>query len=337
MEMPVIDAEESELRELGRQTDIAEGRIESSEGTPTTPEAVPPTEEPREPQKTPDQTPPSSSEPEPQVAQRQRDERGRFKQDQAPEQPPSENGKEPEQPKSQYAQAREREAKENERFDRSWSKFVADRDAFRKEQQAWQDQRRMEQLGVEAKMQPLQKDGIDIQGYHKAYLDFRANAENDHQSALNAMRSLETVLELENMGKAQQQYRQNAALELQWRNDMESAIQSEPSLLEPDSPLAKEVDRIVADHPYLFYIPQGFHKAVEIGTLLLAAGSDSELREENEALRAELEQYRRGSQPAKGGYGKPPSGPKRQEDMTLEEEESYLKGLGAREDAAMGR
>jgi hypothetical protein len=69
----------------------------------------------------------------------------------------------------------------------------------------------------------------------------------------------------------------------------------------------------------------------------MAAGSDSELREENEKLRAQLEQFQRSSQPARGGPGKPPQGPRRQEDMSAEEEESFLRDLASREDAAMRR
>jgi len=191
----------------------------------------------------------------------------------------------------------------------------------------------MEQLQAQAQMPPLQKEGIDIPGYHRAYLEFRERGDWE-----NAAKALETVLELEQAGREQVEYRQEAQYELAWRKDMEATLKAVPDLNNPASQLAVETDRIINEHPYLFYIPQGFNKAVEIATLLLAAGSDSELREENERLRAHIEQLQSSSQPARGGPGRPPRGqPTRTEDMTMEEEEAFLRDLTRREDSLMGR
>lgn len=79
---------------------------------------------------------------------------------------------------------------------------------------------------------------------------------------------------------------------------------------------------------------EGWDVAEETAHILLAAGSDSELRDENEKLRAENEQLRRGSQPAKGGPGKPPQGQKSEDDMTVEELEAHYEALSRRADAA---
>ena len=346
METLQVDAEEQELRDLGRQQDLTEGRPVSPEGA-TKPEIpAPPAEAPEPPPPSPETTPqtpdsepeptPPAEEPQPQAAElRERDERGRFKAAEAAEAAQQENGQaqHPEPQRSPYAEARDREARERERKDRSWSALQSEKDAFREQQAQWQDQRRMEQLQAQSQMPPLQKDGIDLQGYHNAYLDFRQRGDYE-----NAMKSLETVLELEGTGRQYVAQQQEAAQELSWRNDMESAIQHVPELMDPDSPLTQETDRIISEHPYLFYIPQGFHKAVEIAMLLLGAGSDSELREENEQLRAQIEEYQSSSQPARGGPGKPPKGPpSRQEDMSKDEEEAYLRDLTRREDAMMGR
>jgi len=326
-----IDAEEQALRDLGRQQDLTEGRPADSEGASPPETLAPPAEEPRPPQR-PETPPDSEPEPEPppqppeQVEARERDERGRFKgQEPEPQPPPP--------PKSPYAQARERESREQERKDRSWQRLQSEKEAFRAQQAEWQDQRRLEQLQQESQVPPLQKDGIDLNGYHSAYLQFRQSGDYE-----NAMKSLETVLELEQVANQQVAQRQEAQYELAWRNDMEVTIKALPGLMDPNSPLTAETDRIINEHPYLFYIPQGFQKAVEIATLLLAAGSDSELREENERLRAQLEGYQVSSQPARGGPGRPPQGvPSRQEDMSLDEEEAYLRDLTRREDSLMGR
>lgn len=337
MEIPPVDAEEAALRELGHQTDLAEGRPVESEGAKTPEQPAPPAEAPQPPPQRPEVTPPDSEpeptppEPEPppqKPAAQERDERGRFKEAPPPQAPP------PKQPqKSPYAVAREKEQKEQIRKERSWKEIVAEKDRLRAEQAKWQEERRMEQLQRESQVPPLQKEGIDLQGYQKAYVDFRQRGDFE-----NALRSLETVLELEQMGNQQIQQRQEAQYELAWRKDMEVTLKNVVDLNDPNSQLAIETDRIINEHPYLFYIPQGFQKAVEIATLLLAAGSDSELREENERLRAQLEEYQHSSQPARGGPGKPPRGqPTRQEDMTLDEEEAHLRDLTRREDSFAGR
>ena len=152
----------------------------------------------------------------------------------------------------------------------------------------------------------------------------RSEAEGDHE---NALKSLESLIGMQQMVGQVAAQRQEAAQEYQWRQQMEQAIGANPDVGNPDSPLYKEVDRLVNEHPYFFYLPQGFHKAVEVAGLILAAGTDSELREENERLRAEHERRDRKAQPAKGGPSKPSTSPERQEDMSLDEEESYLRNL----------
>jgi len=327
------DAEGEALRELGRQTDIADSRP-VSEGAQEPDISAPPAEAPEPPQRRPEITPDSEPEPTPQdepplePAARDRDERGRF----TGAQPPQENGQQQEQPRSRYAQARERESKEQVRKDRSWTALAQERDALRSEQAQWEEARRVEQLQQYAQTPPLQKAGIDLAGYHQAYLQFRENGDWE-----NATKSLETVLELEQMGRQGIESRQEAQYELAWRRDMENVLSAVPDLQNAASPLTQETDRIINEHPYLFYIPQGFQKAVEIATLLLAAGSDSELREENDRLRAQIEGYHASSQPARGGPGQPPRGRPPQEEMTLDEEEAYLRDLTNREDAVMGR
>lgn len=345
MEPYVVDAEEDAMRELGRQTDLEEGRVDASEGAKPPETPAPPAEEPGKPQPTPE-IKPDSSEPEPEKppkveAERKRDEEGRFAKETPPQQ---ENGEvapppPPEKPKSSYAEAKEREAKEAARRERSWTALQQEKEQLRAEQAKWEEQRRMDELQTQVRERPLQKDGIDIQGYQKAYQDFRQQAlrSDSPEDWRNSLHSLETVLELEQMGRQESERRQQAQYELNWRRDMDAAIAKNPDLQNPDTPFYQEVDRIVKQEPYLFYVPGGFNKAMELATVLLAAGSDSELREENEKLRAQLEQFQHSSQPARGGPGKPPRGPQRQEEMTLEEEDAYLRELTSREDAAMRR
>jgi len=340
------DRQEAEaLREASHQRDIEEGRpldhqqkqpagAEQEEVAQPQGEAEIPGEQP---QSRPQPQQPVSPEPEPEPQQqppqaRQRDGRGRYTSAaQTPsggapgtqEQPPS--------GQSEYDRAREREQKAEERKTRSWQALEEQKNAFRQQQAQWEHNLRMQQL--EAQNQPVnfQQDGIDAAGYFKASADFKKDGDYE-----NAMRAFEVGIQLQNANAQETANRQEAVYELAWRKDMESAFAQIPDLQNPETPIWQEVDRIVNQHPYLFYIPQGFHKAVEIAILLLTAGADSGLREENEQLRAEIESRNGGSQPLGSGRPSKPQGTPRQEDMSPEEEESYIRGLTSDADARLG-
>jgi hypothetical protein len=345
VEVPVVDAEEQELRELGRQTDIAEGRPVESEGakppeTPAPPAKAP--ETPQVPEKKPDSSEPEPELPLPDVAARERDDKGRFKGKE--EAPVQENGEMPppapvEKPPSKFAQAKEREAKEVERRERSWTALQQEKERLRAEQAEWEDRRRREELEAEVRTQPLVKDGIDLQGYQKAYQDFRQRAMNSDlpEDWRNSLHSLETVLELEARGRQEQERVQQSQYELAWRKDMEAALSQNPELKDPNTPFRQEVERLIQSEPYMYYIPGGFNKIVELATILLSSGADSELRDELERKNARIEELERGSQPARGGPGKPPQGPKSFDDMTDEEQEAHLRAETERQDLAMRR
>jgi hypothetical protein len=345
MEPEVVDAEEQALRDLAVETDRAEGRPVQSEGAKQPEPPAPPARVPETPQ-VPEKQTPDSSEPEPEpplpdIAAKERDEKGRFKAEAPPEaQPPVDNGQKASvetegRPLSKFAQAKEREAKEEARRERSWTALQQEKERLRAEQAQWEEQRRREELEAQVKTRPLVKDGIDLQGYQKAYQDFRAQAmrSDSPEDWRNSLHSLETVLELEQTARAEQERVQYAQYELSWRKDMEAAISQNADLQNPDSPFYQEVDRIVKAEPYLFYIPGGFNKAVELATILLAAGSESELRDELERKNARIEELERSSQPARGGPGKPPKGQKSEDDMTIEELEAHYAELSRRADA----
>ena len=191
----------------------------------------------------------------------------------------------------------------------------------------------MEYLRAQSQMPAIQKDGLGVNEYHRAYLDFRQAGEHE-----NALRSLETVLELQQRAQQEVQRRQEGAYELAWRQEMEAVAQKDPSVFDGGTPLHEEVDRIVNEHPYLFYVPQGFSKAVEIATLILGAGSDSELREELAAAYAEIERLNGSKQPLRGGPGRPPEGgPKQIEDMTDDELERHMAEITAEGDRSAWR
>jgi hypothetical protein len=333
MELEQPDPEVDALRELGRQQDNMEGRpiAEAQDDGANQPEPAPPAgpspEAPQEGEEVETET--VSSEPEPsqpdlRPAARERDERGRYT-------APQLQGQQGEQP-TEYQQAVDRQKKDAERFDRSWYKLQQEKEQLRQQEAIRENQWRMQQLQQQAQPVNYQKDGIDAAGYFKASEDF-ANG-GDYE---NALRAYKVGLELYSATSNEMARRQEYARELGWRQDMERAIAYNPEIGDPNTRISQEVDRIVNQHPYLFYIPQGFLKAAEIATLLLRESTDSELREENERLLAEIEALRGESQPQGGGRtARPPSSPTF-DDMSMEEQGSYLRQISEQEDLAMRR
>ena len=349
MELEVVDAEEQALRDLAVQTDRAEGRPAQSEGAKQPEPPAPPAEAPETP-KVPEKQTPDSSEPEPEpsppdVAAKERDEKGRFKAGEPPEaQPPPVDGQKAPveaegKPKSQYALAREREEKEAQRKARSWSEIVAEKERIRAEREQWQEERRRAELEAQAQTRPLVKDGIDFEGYQRAYRDFRAKAiqTDDPEAWKNALFSHETLVELDFQAKQEQERVQASSFELNWLKKRDAAFDRDPELENPEAPLRQALERVMQRAPVLYYMPngEGFDVAMESAQMLLAIGAESELRDQLERALAENEQLRKGSQPARGGPGKPPRGPKSEDDMSIEELEAHYAELSRLAD--MGR
>jgi hypothetical protein len=61
--------------------------------------------------------------------------------------------------------------------------------------------------------------------------------------------------------------------------------------------------------------------------MLTKMASLSELQDENEQLRANLEKFQRKSQPARGGFASPRLGEKEFDEMTLDEQEAELRRM----------
>jgi hypothetical protein len=349
VELEVVDAEEQALRDLAVQTDRLEGRPVESEGAKEPEPPAPPARAPETPQ-VPEKETPDSSEPEPEPSSyakatedTKRDEKGRFKADKPPEvQPPVDDGQKapteaPERPLSKFAQAKEREAKEEARRERSWTALQQEKERLRAEQAKWEEQRRMEELQSQVQERPLVKDGIDFQGYQKAYQDFRAHAikTDDPEAWKNALFSHETLVELDFQARQEQDRVQASRMELDWLKKRDAAFERDPDLQNPEYPLRQALERVMQRAPVLYYMPkaEGWDIAMETAELLLAAGSESELRDQLEQALAENEKLRRGSQPARGGPGKPPKGPKSEDDMSIEELEAHYAELSRQADA----
>jgi hypothetical protein len=66
--------------------------------------------------------------------------------------------------------------------------------------------------------------------------------------------------------------------------------------------------------------------------MLTQMASLSELQDENEKLRADLEKFQRRSQPSRGGHAAPRYGEKDFDEMNLDEQEAHLKAMTAEAD-----
>ena len=314
-----MDAEEQAMRDLGHQTDLAENRPAAEEPSAKTPEPRAPGEEqaaePQQPQppeiERPEQTPESSETEtkEPQLKeQRPRDPvTGKFQK-----------------PETQYSRAQ----KEQERKDRSWQALQAEKEQFRMMTTQWEEQQRMAQLEATRRTyQPLKKEGLTAQEYMEGARRFEE--EGDFENAYKANQVAQQLFHAE-QGRAQQM--QGVEAEYQWRVGMQQAIQMRPDIGDPSSEIASHLERIIAQNPWIYYIPNGFLRAAEVADMLTKMASLSELQDENEKLRADLERFQRGSQPARGGFASPRLGEKDFDDMDLAEMEAHLKGVTAEAD-----
>jgi hypothetical protein len=307
-----VDAEETAMRELGHETDIAEGRPAEGPSAETPDSRAPGREEEiAEPQ------PPTTGEPE----QTQVSSETEPKQ---PEQRDQATGKF-QKPETEYARAQ----KEQERKERSWQALQAEKENFRRMTTHFQEQQRIRQLeAARATFAPLQKEGLNAAQYYQGYLRFKQ--EGDFQ---NAAAALEVALELQNAEQGRMGQVQAVNAEYAWRTGMNEAIQANPAVGDPESPVAAHIERIIAENPWIYYVPQGFQRAAEVADMLVRMDSISELTDENENLRAQLEKYQRKSQLGKGGSAAPSLGEKDFDDMSLDEQEAHLRRVTQEADA----
>jgi hypothetical protein len=313
-----VDAEEAAMRDLGHQTDLNEGRQpdQSSAETPETraPGEAPEQQEPQPPETERIEQQPESSEtetiqkPEQQKEQPTRDPvTGKFAR-----------------PDTEYSRAQ----KEQQRKDRSWQALQAEKEQFRMKQTQWEEGQRMAQLeGIRRQYQPLKRDGLTAQEYYQGAMTFER--EGDYENAYKAHRVAQELFQAE-QGRVQQM--QGVEAEYQWRMGMQEAMKGNPEIGNPDSPIANHLERIIAQNPWIYYIPQGFQRAAEVADMLTKMASLSELQDENEKLRANLERFQRKSQPARGGFASPRMGDKDFDEMSLDEQEAELRRMTAEAD-----
>jgi hypothetical protein len=306
------DVEESAMRELGIQTDQAQGReVEASqqETPPARPEPV--EEAPEAEVPTAEETPDTEE-----IAAKQeqeqtpRDKNGQFQKRERTD--------------TDYSRA----VKEKARQDRSWSALQAEKEQFRQQQAQWEEQQRLAQLQAQTQQyQPLKKDGLTAQQYYDGAKVFERDGDYE-----NAVKAYKVASE---MGRAeQQQYQQfeQANKEYQWRQQMQEVGKAAPQIWDTNDPMHQTLARIIEQNPGIYNLPNGFKLAAEAAYYVTRESHMKELEDEIVSLKAELEKGRRKGQPARGGYASPRTGEKDFDDLSLDEMESHLKSLTAEAD-----
>lgn len=253
-----------------------------------------------------------SAEQESKLETRERDEKGRFK-------PKATELDEGEPPDTKYAKAK----KEEERQKSLLANFEKEKAEHRAWLEAEKQRIAQEKAQIEQfKQIPRTPDGqpyeFNSKQYAKAADDFYARAkaamqQGDYDKAAQDLAQAEQCDQAaERVFKAEQQVAQQKAVQQHWgvwQANMDAMLQKEPALADPENPVSKEIDKLLANEPLLEQIPNGFGVAAHIAKLTVQAGEASALSEKVKALEAENADLRRrtGIRPATVAGGIPPA------------------------------
>ena len=286
-----------------------------------------------------------------------RDEKGRFKarEDNEPAEQPAEQ-------KSRYAQAKDKD-KETQRQERVLQGFQQ-----RKEQ--WEAQAAQREAALAQREQaiaqwnqvPRQANGqpfeFNSQQYARAAEDFygrgkqaeaaarKAVAEGDTDAANRALEEANKNFAMaerssqaaEQVYAAEYQQSQQAAVNqhyAHWANNMEYACQQHPewdNRRNPDSPIVKEIERLLRTEPLLEQLPNGFGVAGFIAEKTVQAAQASAVSERNKQLEAENKELRSrlGIRPAPYSGGPLPA--TNWDSMSDQNQANFLRQRAAEED-----
>lgn len=241
--------------------------------------------------------------------------------DKKPDTAPTEGAGKDEKKKSEYELSKERKkAADEERFDRNWKKLNEEKEALRREREALEaarakapaakpkpaaDARGLTAADYERTAKELEADG-DI-GAARAARKIAAELQAKDDEAANAAKSHEPAAPARGG-----EFDERAAAE-----EAHQLMTEDPSLRDVKNPLVIEANRLMGDKDWgpLFRRPGGIRAAVEAAKVSMEARAATGLRTENAALKKELEQLRRATDPggspavprksAQAGAGKP--------------------------------
>jgi hypothetical protein len=250
------------------------------------------------------------------------------------ERKPADQPAEPKSGISEYeTKKQERAQKEQQRLEKTWENVNRQKDELAAREKALaQQQQSMQQQAQRPK--PQQQREFSSRDLWAAAQDFKTRAKKALEES-NFDEFNENNALAEQAEQHARQFYQIEAREAQqaqveqynhvWSGHMQKAIEADPDLVKPDSPLAKEMHALLETHGQVFWmIPDGFPKAVEIAKLRLEAGSASELRTANAKLQKEVDRLNEQMSLSGGGLTQHPAKKKFEEMSAGEQEKSLL-------------
>jgi hypothetical protein len=122
-----------------------------------------------------------------------------------------------------------------------------------------------------------------------------------------------------------------------WESVREELMGDTPELKDPDNHLTKTANQILKDYPDLLYVPEGkgLRHAVQIARWKVASEGMDKSQAEVTELKEKLDKLEKITS-VDGGYSSDkPSGEKGFDDLSDDEQESYLRRAAAQLDDAM--
>ena len=280
------------------------------------------TEEPEpEKEETPPEEPTETAEAEPDSEQQNVDE-------------PESSLTEGETPEEEDKSQKSKWAKNESRKSRSWKEINSQKEAIKKEREeleAIKGELQEKQSDIDEGKAHRDKDGFTAADYERAA--DRAEEDGDYSDA-EAARA--RAKELAGEGKKAEQDREVKKFQDAFEKTRQELMEEVPSLKETDSELTKESNQILKEHPDLLYASEGtgLHYAVKIAQWKIAASNTDKSQAEVKELTDKLNKLEKKMSVGGGFTSEKLDGDKTFDDLSLDDQESYLlKAAAAHDDA----
>lgn len=232
-----------------------------------------------------------------------------------------------------YAKAQ----KEAERRDRSWKALEQEKQEFRQQKMATEAELqglRREVAQLRARTNPAKDEhGVTADQYDRLAKDYDEKGD-DHMAELARERAEKLRRQAPAAVTVDEAWR-TPEFQADWQKQTEALIAEDASLADPENPLVKAANTLLADKtwaPFFRARPDGIRAAVEVGRLLQRAAAADTLKEELSKAQAELQRLTKLTQPQGSHPSAPPRGAKRIEDMQEEEARAELLRVAAAAD-----
>jgi hypothetical protein len=263
-----------------------------------------------------------------------------------PEIEPDSEPQDVDEPDSSLTEGEPPEVKEGEPDKSKWAKNEARKNKSWKEINSRKEENKREREAIETERQELAERQADLDD-GKSYRDEKGFTAEDYESAAERLESDgDSELAVDARDKAEsvrmdgQKTEQDRAVRKtqdDWESVREELMGDTPELKDPDNHLTKTANQILKDYPDLLYVPEGkgLRHAVQIARWKVASEGMDKSQAEVTELKEKLDKLEKITS-VDGGYSSDkPSGEKGFDDLSDDEQESYLRRAAAQLDDAM--